>query len=433
MQESASIVRRIFSSVYQATEPRDIVVCRHGTVSHITLSRPVQICLCFLVLGCIGWFSHVSIVFVGFDAILKHKDLEIAKVSNDNSVLSLRVAAMRNDITDVSGTLKRSHHHLVGLLAQNDHLRAEIDGIKDGLRGSESKRAAQLQRQSAQAQRLAMLEKALNEAENNGSTLRQSLDKTKSKLSATIIERSEFAAERDGFKQKLRETEERIALLRDSHQTALFQVTRRTVADIKKIEGIISKAGLNVTDLIGRAHPESLGIGGPFIPATGLGSILDEGQTALDRHLMHWEDLQKLMQRLPLVAPLDHYRVGSPFGRRRDPMNKRWAMHKGADFSAPSRSDILATAEGKVVYRGWKGRYGRLVEIDHGNGIRTRYGHMRNIYVRAGQHVKLGQKIGQVGTSGRSTGPHVHYEIILKGRNIDPMKFIEAGKDVFKS
>jgi murein DD-endopeptidase MepM/ murein hydrolase activator NlpD len=179
-------------------------------------------------------------------------------------------------------------------------------------------------------------------------------------------------------------------------------------------------------------NPDSYGIGGPFIPATRLGSILDEGQTALDRHLLHWEDLQKVMQRIPIVAPLDHYRVGSKFGRRRDPMNKRWAMHKGADFSAPSRTTIFSTGAGKVVFRGWKGRYGRFVEIDHGFGIRTRYGHMRQIFVRRGQQVKLGQKIGQVGTSGRSTGPHVHYEIKVNGRHVDPMKFIEAGKDVFK-
>ena len=97
--------------------PRDIVVRRDGTISHVTLSRPVQIFLGLLILGGIGWFSHVSVVFLGFDAIFDSKNREIAQISNDNSVLSLRVTAMRNDISDVSGTLKRSHHHLVGLLA----------------------------------------------------------------------------------------------------------------------------------------------------------------------------------------------------------------------------------------------------------------------------------------------------------------------------
>lgn len=432
MKLLGSFIKRVFKAFWAATEARDVVVRRHGVVSHVTLSRPVQVLAGAIVLGTIGWVSHVSVVFLGFDAILDSKNREIAKISNDNSVLSLRVAAMRNDITDVSGTLKRSHHHLVGLLAQNDRLRSEIQSIRDNLQGSESKRAEQLQRQSALAQRLARVEEALSQTEARNSNLTQDLDKTKSKLSATTLLQSESAAESQRLRKLLQETEERIALLRDSHQMALLKVTRRTVDDIKKIEGIIAKAGLNLKRLLPRTPPEVHGIGGPFIPALGQGSILDEGQTALDRHLAHWGDLQKLMRYLPLVAPLDHYRVGSPFGRRRDPLNKRWAMHKGADFSAPSRSDILATGDGKVVYRGWKGRYGRLVEIDHGYGIRTRYGHMRNIYVRRGQQVKLGQKIGQVGTSGRSTGPHVHYEIILNGVNVDPMRFIEAGKDVFK-
>ena len=159
--------------------PRDIVVRRDGTISHVTLSRPVQIFLGLLILGGIGWFSHVSVVFLGFDAILDSKNREIAQISNDNSVLSLRVTAMRNDISDVSGTLKRSHHHLVGLLAQNDRLRSEIEGVKVGLRGSEAKRAAQLHRQSALAQRLASLEKSLCETENRSSDLTQTLDKTK--------------------------------------------------------------------------------------------------------------------------------------------------------------------------------------------------------------------------------------------------------------
>jgi murein DD-endopeptidase MepM/ murein hydrolase activator NlpD len=405
---------------------------RDGTVSHVRVSRSFQIVFFFLLLGGVGWFSHVTTVFLGFDTILDRKNKEIARISNDNSVLSLRVAAMRNDITDVSGTLKRSHHHLVGLLAQNDRLRSEIKGINDGLRGSEAKRAEQLQRQSALAQQIAALEQSLSQAEQGSSDLRGVLDQTKSKLSAVILERSEVAAQRENLKKRLRDTEERIALLRDSHQTALFKVTRRTVSDIKRIESIIAKTGLNVNDMLRRVNPEPHGIGGPFIPSAGLGSILDEGQTALDRHLTHWEDLQTLMKRVPLTAPVHHYRVGSTFGRRRDPMNKRWAMHKGADFSAPSRTAIYAPADGKVVFRGWKGRYGRFIEIDHGYGIRTRYGHMRQLYVRRGQTVKLGQKIGQVGTSGRSTGPHLHYEIVIKGRHVDPMKFIEAGKDVFK-
>jgi murein DD-endopeptidase MepM/ murein hydrolase activator NlpD len=148
--------------------------------------------------------------------------------------------------------------------------------------------------------------------------------------------------------------------------------------------------------------------------------------------LLQWQGLQKLIRRLPLASPVDHYQMASRFGRRRDPINRRMAKHQGLDMAALNRTSIYAPAPGKVVYRGWKGRYGRFVEIDHGNGLRTRYGHLRRIYVKRGQKVPFRYKIGQVGSSGRSTGPHLHYEILVNRKAVDPMKFIKAGKNVFK-
>jgi murein DD-endopeptidase MepM/ murein hydrolase activator NlpD len=282
------------------------------------------------------------------------------------------------------------------------------------------------------SQQLAKLESQLQKSETQSSELTEALDKTKSKLTATLVERTEFVASRDVLKQQVKAMEERLTSLRDSHEVALKKITRRTVADIRKIESIIAKTGLDTNKLLKSVNPEVYGVGGPFVIKTASASIVDEGMTALDLHLAHWEDLQKLISQLPLVAPLDHYKLGSEFGRRRDPINGKWAEHQGVDLSTSSRSPIFATGGGKVVYRGWKGQYGRVVEIDHGFGVKTRYAHMRRILVRRGQRVELGQKIGQVGTSGRSTGPHVHYEILINGKPIDPLKFIQAGKDVFK-
>lgn len=256
MKESTSMFRRIATVFMRATEPRDIVFRRRGTVSFVTMSRPVQLLFFGFLMTGVGWFSHITVVYFGFHTILAGKDREIAKISNDNSVLSLRVTAMRNDISDVSGTLKRSHHHLVGLLAQNDQLRVEIDNITEQLTGSEGKRAAQVKRQQELMQQLARLEGNLQDSEKQSSTVTQTLDQTKSKLTATMIERSELAATRDGLNQQVKAMEERIALLRDSHQTALIKVTRRTVRDIRKIEGIISKSGLNVKSLLKRINPE---------------------------------------------------------------------------------------------------------------------------------------------------------------------------------
>jgi murein DD-endopeptidase MepM/ murein hydrolase activator NlpD len=102
-------------------------------------------------------------------------------------------------------------------------------------------------------------------------------------------------------------------------------------------------------------------------------------------------------------------------------------MHTGLDFRAQTGDPVRATANGKVVSSGWSGSYGRMVEIDHGNGLSTRYGHLSEINVKVGDYVKIGQVIGEVGSTGRSTGPHLHYETRIDGEAVDPQKFLRAG------
>jgi murein DD-endopeptidase MepM/ murein hydrolase activator NlpD len=204
------------------------------------------------------------------------------------------------------------------------------------------------------------------------------------------------------------------------------------------IEKTVAMTGLDVDTLIAQVDQSGLGRGGPFVPAgegvaefgpsTQLGSTVN----LLDEQLDRWTALRDVVGALPLTTPLDQYRISSGFGARKDPVNGRKARHRGIDFAAPTRTAVYATAPGKVVFAGWRGRFGRTIEIDHGHGIRTRYGHLRKILVEAGQDVGHRQKIGLVGSSGRSTGPHVHYEIRFKGQAQNPMRFLKAGKYVFK-
>ena len=120
----------------------------------------------------------------------------------------------------------------------------------------------------------------------------------------------------------------------------------------------------------------------------------------------------------------------STFGARSDPFLGTTAFHAGMDFRAATGSAVKATAAGVVTKAGWNGGYGRLVEIDHGNGYSTRYGHMSKIIVSEGDTVKIGDVIGAVGSSGRSTGPHLHYEVRKNGTAVDPLRFIKAGKRI---
>jgi murein DD-endopeptidase MepM/ murein hydrolase activator NlpD len=133
-----------------------------------------------------------------------------------------------------------------------------------------------------------------------------------------------------------------------------------------------------------------------------------------------------------LSPPLNSFYITSSFGKRKDPINRRWAAHYGLDLGGPFKSRVYSPASGVVTYAGWKGKYGKLIEIDHGAGLKTRYGHLQKIYVKKGQKITFRQKIGLLGNTGRSTGAHLHYEIVFRGRAKNPMKFIKAGRNVFK-
>ncbi|MDO6618536.1 MULTISPECIES: M23 family metallopeptidase [unclassified Shewanella] len=116
--------------------------------------------------------------------------------------------------------------------------------------------------------------------------------------------------------------------------------------------------------------------------------------------------------------------LSSPYGLRNDPFNGRRTMHKGIDFAGTEGGDVIATAAGVVTWSGNMLGYGGLVEIDHGNGLRTRYGHNKSMSVNLGDVVAKGDKIASMGSTGRSTGPHVHYEVLRNGQQIDPRKFV---------
>ncbi|MBP5855928.1 M23 family metallopeptidase [Marivibrio halodurans] len=152
----------------------------------------------------------------------------------------------------------------------------------------------------------------------------------------------------------------------------------------------------------------------------------------LETRINRWRALQQVVRCVPLISPIDNYHVTSPFGKRKDPFNNRWAIHEGVDLGGWPGISIMAAAPGTVVRAGRDGGYGNKVVIDHGCGIRTVYAHMKSIAVKKGQRVEHRETIGKLGSTGRSTGPHVHYEVQVDGEPLDPEQFIEAGKHVFK-
>ncbi|MDF0495020.1 M23 family metallopeptidase [Bradyrhizobium yuanmingense] len=221
--------------------------------------------------------------------------------------------------------------------------------------------------------------------------------------------------------------------------TSLDQVERRQMAALnaaeesmdsrmRRMRSVVSDLGLNLAHLEA-AVPRSA-MGGPFVPVK-----LTANAGPFEKQLHRIHTTRAEMDRLNRTLALVPYRkpvIGeveftSGFGVRSDPFLGRPAMHTGLDFRAASGDPVRVTAYGKVVSAGWSGGYGRMVEVDHGNGLSTRYGHLSEINVRVGEVVKIGQVIGLVGSTGRSTGPHLHYETRIEGEAVDPQKFLRAG------
>jgi murein DD-endopeptidase MepM/ murein hydrolase activator NlpD len=215
----------------------------------------------------------------------------------------------------------------------------------------------------------------------------------------------------------------------ESRQMATLGALEESVESrIRRMRGVINDLGLDLAEL--EAATPRAGTGGPFVPLK-----LAPNAGAFERQLYRINVNRAQVERLNRTLALVPYRkpvIGeveftSGFGIRSDPFLGRPAMHTGLDFRAGSGDPVRATANGKIVSSGWAGGYGRMVEIDHGNGLSTRYGHLSEINVKVGESVKIGQIIGEVGSTGRSTGPHLHYETRIDGEPVDPQKFLRAG------
>ncbi|MGE5270918.1 MAG: peptidoglycan DD-metalloendopeptidase family protein [Thiohalocapsa sp.] len=184
---------------------------------------------------------------------------------------------------------------------------------------------------------------------------------------------------------------------------------------VAQFERVLASAGVDVTHLFAQYGVRG-GLGGPFVP------VPRGGPPALSAEKL--AALEQLVRALPISAPLESYRIGSPFGIRGDPINAHREFHTGVDFLAPYMSPVYATAPGVVAYSGYRDDYGKVVEIDHGHGISTRYAHLHRQLVSVGQRVAAHQQIGYLGSTGRATGPHVHYEVLVNGEPQDPEKFL---------
>lgn len=204
----------------------------------------------------------------------------------------------------------------------------------------------------------------------------------------------------------------------------LKSMTEKAYRTAEAISDALEGAGLSIAKGYGTSS-----VGGPLVPldqSRQFDAVVDE----LDEALTTLDTVKEKARQLPISNPAPGKQVSSSFGVRKDPLLGTPALHAGMDFRATTGSSVRASGAGTVVSAGWNGGYGRMVEIDHGKGLTTRYAHMSKVLVAVGDKVEPGDVVGRVGSTGRSTGPHLHYEVRREGKPLNPLEFIKAGKAI---
>lgn len=344
-----------------------------------------------------------------------------------------------------------------GLLKQREELRRSIETLESNVAALTQERRNLEKNSEELSAQLAAVRSENKDLSDYRLSLQEQVAALDSELIATRSKQDEIKADMQAAAQSLQavtgdssQLADTPRALRDqidgllaelSNQQAiedavLERATERAAGNIQEIEKIVAMSGLNIDKLVSRVESNGIGQGGPFIAASAeLTGEEELGETmlSLDNNMTRWEALKEVLRALPLSLPVDYYRLTSNYGGRVDPVNKKRSQHHGIDMAGAMNTSIYAPAPGTVVYSGPKGRYGNVVEIDHGFGLVTRYAHLNKTLVEVGDIVDHRQRIALLGSSGRSTGPHLHYEVRFDGRPMDPLKFIKAGRYVFKN
>jgi murein DD-endopeptidase MepM/ murein hydrolase activator NlpD len=387
---------------------------------------------------------------------------DLQSVATHNQELAQTVNKLRNALQSAevqNSSLSQTHMATAAELEQTRHqLEIELEAMNRVLTNADTQKqtmaeqVASLQsalsaaekrddegdlaRQAAEEQ-IGMLLSQLNSVRTDNNQLTRQMTEAQMALGTALSQRDALKSARRDLTGRIGDLENQLASIQRSQQTIVERLATRTRNGVDEVEKTVAMTGVDVNNLLLRAAHELSGQGGPFIPVKEPptepgGEQLMASVASLDGEVGRLETLQLVLRTLPLTPPIDHYAVASNFGIRRDPFNRRLAFHSGLDLANALLSPVLATSPGVVVRSGWMGGYGRLVEIDHGLGVHTRYGHLARVDVKVGDTVDYRQQVGLLGSSGRSSGPHVHYEVLINGRPLDPMNFLKAGRYVFK-
>lgn len=383
--------------------------------------------------GLSAWLTITSVSYLERRSLLDEAHEQIRSLQQSYAELS-------SEADLLSTALLRQIEHLEERAAHQETTVAELTRTKAALHHELEAHARQLASLSEERdrserlldnmqQRVAEAE-AIQDAEKRAE-LRQRLRAAEAQLAKVSGQRDASRRAEVGLRWQLARLEDEVDRLQSRGEVAQLWLKDWVLGSVEALEGLFVEAGIDVERMVARATsgPASAQ-GGPLQAAVPDEIAATAAQTGdpISGNIHRLAVLQRIARALPLASPLDQFYVTSPHGKRRDPFTNTWAYHAGLDLGAPRNSKVLATAPGRVVVAGPSGPYGRMVEIDHGLGVLTRYGHLQSIDVAVGDEVEFRQELGVVGNTGRSTSRHLHYEVLIDDRAFDPARFLYAGR-----
>jgi len=466
--------------------PRQIIVSTAGQPKHFNISRGLQITTAaggfsvFAVIAGLSIYSNIQ------NAQLDMQEERLALLQEKIRTVSSNLLYARSNLALTKSELNRQYARLEDILTQRKNLASTLQAATANLKQKSSDLNSRDQYARDLEGRIAMLSDKLQAGSKRSEGLSLKISQLNKVLYKTTEERDLQSKERATTQKQLSLLNRDLKMFQSSKDQIYkeLQVTKRQLTVFKtrraenetsiaslreQVSGLksrISTISVENKDLIARVHAQASqginalketitltgldpddvlamdnidGVGGPFQSLSNAKDLLNEEQRYYDdaqkmeASLLKWSNLNTLMKNIPLARPLDGGYITSRFGKRRDPVRGKTAFHAGMDISGPKNSSILATAPGKVIFSGRSGAYGLMVQIDHGQGFVTKYGHMKKLTVKKGQIVDFRTKIGVMGSTGRSTGRHVHYEILYNKKNQNPAKFFKAGNYAFKT
>lgn len=424
---------------------RQIYHRRDGTVTFMVLTPFIQVSFATLAFALLCWVAYATVNVVFKNQIIAAKDHRYAvmqaayegriaemKLAYDelNSLLVLAEDRFRKTTDEIQD----KQRDLATLLEQKTSVMQRADTLRTSVAATSPQTI-----QAAPGANVAPM--SLNPAET---APRQSLpepDRLAAAGHPAPVDAAFLPAANHPAAQRIANLQNELSGIKQEQYRVLAHLEEQTNGELGKLEAILSVAGLDADSLAERVTEAQGATGGPFVALNGAGLDID-GTTAdafgkqqfrIASGLMKLSALQLALDAFPLTRPINGAKeITSGFGPRRDPFTGRLALHAGVDFGGPIGTPIVATAPGTVVWAGRRGPYGNLVEIDHGHGIRTRFGHLNRVSVSVGDKVEFRQKVGELGSTGRSTGPHLHYEVWYNQVVRDPVKFFEAGQYVLQ-